>query len=554
MQRPTLRVETLVAIVSLHAIAFANGPWWSAVAAGRDPAAPGTWLFLGCTFVALVALHFVVLAAFSNRWTARPLLAALVLATAFAAYFMRTYSVMLDPGMLRNVLKTDLHETRELLSWSMAGWVLGWSAAPLALLAWVQIEIVPLPRAALQRLGWMAAGLAVAVLALLPISRDITSLMRNQHESRYLITPGNYLYSLARNLATDARGAAQPRLALGTDAHRDQRMAREARPRVLVMVLGETARADHFSLFGYPRPTSPQLASRGDVVAFRRVTACGTSTEVSVPCMFSRQGRAAYDEALVRRSEGLLDVLVHAGYDVRWFDNQSGCKGVCSGPGIVSRKLDASYAPDLCRGEDCYDGILVRALRDSLANVERDTVFVLHMIGNHGPAYYRRYPDEFRRFVPDCRNDELRRCSVREIVNAFDNALAYTDHVIAGTIEVLEQQAPRVDAAMLYVSDHGESLGEGGFYLHGLPYAIAPEVQTHVPMVVWASPGFARATGLDTACLEGLAGEPFSHDNLFDSMLGAADVRTRVYRPGLDLFARCRGAAPRGLATATATR
>ena len=541
LSRPRLRVETLVLLVCAWSIALGNGPWWSAVMQGRAAGAPATWLFLGCTFVALVAVHFVVIAAFANRWTARPLLSFLVIATAFATYYMRMYGVLLDPGMLRNVLKTDLRETRELLSWSMVGFVLAWSTLPLVFVWRADLERRPLLRAAGARLGWMALGLGVAVLALLPISRDMTSLMRNRHEIRYLVTPGNYLYSLARNLATDARGATRPRVVVGADARRLLPAVAGAPPRAIVLLLGETARAANFSLFGYERPTTPKLAARTDIVAFRDVTACGTSTEVSVPCMFSRQGRAAYDEGAIRGSEGVLNVLARAGYEVRWLDNQSGCKGVCKGAGITERKLDAAFAPDLCRGEDCYDEILVRALDTSLRELKRDTVFVLHMIGNHGPSYYRRYPQAFRRFQPDCRVDELRDCSREQVVNAFDNAILYTDHVIDRSIETLAA-AGGVDAALLYVSDHGESLGEGGFYLHGLPYAIAPRVQTHVPMVAWVSPGFARSTSLDVDCLRGLAGEPLSHDNLFDTLLGAADVQTSIYQPRLDLFGRCRPA------------
>ena len=538
LPRPRLRVETLVALVSVYAVALANGPWWSAISAGRPAAAPATWLFLGCTFVALAALYFVLFALLSNRWTVRPLLTVLVVATAFAAYYMRTYAVVLDPTMLRNVVKTDVHETRELLSLAMVGWVLAWSALPVALVWWVDLERSPPWRAAAFRAAALAGGLVVVALALLPISRDMTSVMRNQRELRYLITPGNFLYSLARNVASDARGAALPRTTVGADARSNLAADPARRPRVFVLVLGETARAQNFSLFGYARETNPQLATR-DIVAFSDVTSCGTSTESSVPCMFSRQGRAAYDEQRIRHSEGVLNVLARAGYAVRWLDNQSGCKGVCEGPGSSIRKLDAAYAPDLCHGEDCFDEILVRVLREELAGVTRDTVFVLHTIGNHGPAYYRRYPDAFRRFVPDCRTPELRDCSRDEVVNAFDNALLYTDHVVASAIDTL-RDAAKLDAALLYVSDHGESLGEGGFYLHGLPWSIAPRTQTHVPMVLWTSAGFASVAGVDMACLKKRAGEPLSHDNLFDSMLGAMAVQTSVYRRELDLFSPCR--------------
>ncbi len=531
-----------MACIAVYAVAFGNGPWWSALAAGRAASAPATWLFLGGTFVALAALHFVLFALVSNRWTVRPLMTVLVIATAFASYYMRTYAVILDPTMLRNVVKTDVRETRELLSVAMLGWVLAWSALPVVLLWWVDLERSPPWRAGAFRVAALVGALVVAALALLPNSRDLTSVMRNQRELRYLITPGNFLYSLARNAARDARVAALPRVALGTDARSRLPVDPQRRPRVFVFVLGETARAQNFSLFGYPRETNPELAAL-DIVAFSDVTSCGTSTEVSVPCMFSRQGRAAYDEQLIKRSEGVLQVLAHAGFDVRWIDNQSGCKGVCAGPGITYRKLDASYAPELCRGEDCFDEILVRALRDDLAGVRRDTVIVLHTIGNHGPAYYRRYPDAFRRFLPDCRTAELRNCSREDVVNAFDNAVLYTDHVIASVIGTLRASSSRVDSALLYVSDHGESLGEGGFYLHGLPWSIAPRVQTHVPMVAWVSAGFAAADRVDMVCMKKRSAERLSHDNLFDTMLGAMSVQTSVYRPDLDLFSPCRSPA-----------
>jgi len=263
---------------------------------------------------------------------------------------------------------------------------------------------------------------------------------------------------------------------------------------------------------------------------------------VSVPCMFSPFGRADYDERRIRNSEGLLDVLVRAGYAVKWLDNQSGCKGVCRGAGIEYRKIDPKSAPDLCSGDECHDGVLVRGLHAALADVHSNTVIVLHMMGNHGPAYFRRYPPEYRRFVPDCATAELRNCSREEVVNAYDNAILYTDHVLAGVVQTLAQQSS-VDTAMIYVSDHGESLGENGLYLHGLPYSIAPATQTHVPMITWLSPGFSADSAVDRRCLQDEAGNKLSHDNLFHSVLGLLDVQTSVYKPERDIFEACRGTA-----------
>jgi lipid A ethanolaminephosphotransferase len=537
-RRPMVRVETALLVVTVWILVLLNLPWWHAATAGRTWTDPQSWGFVLCVFASLVALHFASLAPFVNRRSARPLLTALVVTSAAAGYYMKTYAVILDPSMVQNVLKTDVREARDLLSWSMVAWVSLLSAPPVAFLWWVRLERRPWAKALGTRAACMVVALVVAVVAILPVNRDLTSLMRNQRELRYLITPGNLLYGLAKNSARDVRDANAPREAVGMDA-RLMRVSLASRPRVLVLVIGETARAANFSLLGYARPTTPQLA-RLDVTAFHRVTACGTSTEVSIPCLFSPWGREHYDERRIRNAEGLLDVLVRAGYAVKWLDNQSGCKGVCRGNGVVYEKVAASAAPELCPGDECYDGVLLHRLQAELANLQRDSVFVLHMMGNHGPAYFRRYPPEFRRFMPDCATAELRRCSREQVVNAYDNAILYTDHVLAGMIGALASQSHRMDAALLYVSDHGESLGEGGLYLHGLPYSIAPDTQTHVPMVAWLSPTFASSSSLSQHCLRARAHDELSHDNVFHSVIGLLDVRTRAYRAERDLFADCR--------------
>jgi lipid A ethanolaminephosphotransferase len=546
--RPELRVETIVALVALYCVLVGNGNWWGAIAVHHPMKAASSWLFLVCVGVALVALHFILLVLPATRWTVKPWLGLIIIATAFAAYYMRTFNVLLDASMLRNVLRTDRREAAELMSWSLAWQVMAWSALPLAFIAWVRPLRTPVLRAALFRVGAILIALLIAIAALLPANRDFTSLMRNQRELRYMVTPGNYIVSFITVASADARTAARPREVVGDDARRDPAPATGARPRVFVYVVGETARGANFSLNGYARETNPEL-SQLDIVNFPNVTACGTSTEVSLPCMFSPWGRADYDEDRIRGAEGLLHVLVRAGYAATWYENQSGCKGVCEGAGIRSVKLDGRFAPAFCRGEECDDRILVDALLRELdtqpaaaGDPARDRVIVLHMMGNHGPAYYRRYPEAFRRFTPDCQTAELRECSREEVVNAFDNDILYTDHLLASLIRALSERSDRLDTALLYVSDHGESLGESGLYLHGVPYALSPRVQTWVPMIYWQSTGFGASAGLDAQCMKQRASAPASHDNLFHSMLGLLDVRTSAYLSERDLFAPCRRA------------
>jgi lipid A ethanolaminephosphotransferase len=544
--RPMLRVETVVLVVVAWLIATFNGAWWSGAGAGRVWSDPANWLFVVACFVALIALHFVLIAPFSNRWTVRPLLSIIVIASAVTAHFMRTFSVMLDPTMIQNILKTDAREAGDFISWAVMGSIVLWSALPLAFIWWVRTERGPWLRSLAIRAGTIAGALVVAVLAVLLISRDITSLMRNHRELRYLITPGNYIVGLTSSWLRGVRDANVPRDPVGTDARVVRLSTASEKPRVFVLVIGETARAANFSLLGYARATTPELAKL-DVIAFRDVSSCGTSTEVSVPCMFSQFGREDYDARRIRNSEGLLNVLVRAGYAVKWLDNQSGCKGVCQGTGIEyqkidPRKVDPALEPDLCAEDECLDGILVPRLQAQLADVRNDTVIVLHMMGNHGPAYFRRYPPGFRRFVPDCATAELRTCTREQVVNAYDNAILYTDHVLAEIVRALGR-ATSLDTAMYYVSDHGESLGENGLYLHGLPYSIAPSTQTHVPMVVWLSPGFSADNLVNLRCVRDKAGDKLSHDNLFHSVLGVLDVQTSVYKAKRDIFEGCRDGA-----------
>jgi lipid A ethanolaminephosphotransferase len=543
--RPTIRVETLVLLVVAWMLATLNGGWWSAVGAGRDWSSPANWLFVLACFVALTLLHFAVIVAVSNRWIVRPLLTLLVVLAAVTSYFVHTFNVILDPTMIENVLRTDRNEAADLLNFQLFAWVIAWSVLPVTFIWLVRLRPVPLLRAFLIRLATVAGALVLGVLAILPISRDISSFMRNQREARYLITPANYLWGLALNTFHNSRDASAPREPVGRDAHL-LRMPTPQAPRVLVLVIGETARAENFSLLGYSRQTNPELARAG-VTVFSAVKSCGTSTEVSVPCMFSPYGRADYDEHRIRSSETLLDVLVRAGYRVRWIDNQSGCKGVCKGPGVEYEKIDPKSDSELCAGGECLDEIMARRLQAGLPEVRDNTVFVLHMMGNHGPAYFRRYPAAYRKFTPDCATAELRDCTRQQVVNAYDNAILYTDHVLASLVKILGEQSPRLDSAMLYVSDHGESLGEKGLYLHGIPYAIAPDQQTHVPMVVWLSGALTASGDVNAQCLASKADAPLSHDNLFHSVLGLLDVTTSVYRPDRDIFDGCRGAAYRSL-------
>jgi lipid A ethanolaminephosphotransferase len=310
-----------------------------------------------------------------------------------------------------------------------------------------------------------------------------------------------------------------------------------AKPKILLLVVGETARSANFQLNGYGRATNPQLSARKDVLSFTQVASCGTSTAASLPCMFAPQGRTDFSDKLYE--EGLLDVLQRAGLAVLWIDNQSGCKGACARVPTVS--TTNAKDPAYCSGDECMDAIMVSRLDAEIAKLAperraKGVVVVLHQMGSHGPAYFKRSPPAQKVFQPECQSNTLQDCPRQNIVNAYDNSLVYTDLVLNQAIAWLQSRADTARGALLYVSDHGESLGENNLYLHGLPYAIAPDFQKHVPWIAWNSPDF----GIDQTCLRQRRDTPISHDNLFHTVLGMMQVQTAVYDKNLDAYASCR--------------
>ena len=474
----------------------------------------------------------------------RPLASGLVVVAAFNSHFMWQYGAVIDPTMMANVVHTDVREVRDLLSWSLPLALLGVAGPPLW---WIWRRPVGWRRPVVQtarNLAGVGIGLALAVAVAVPGYPHLASLARNHKPLRYMVNPLNTVYASARLVADQIPQQVQALIPVGEDAVLARPVAAGGPAPLLVLVVGETARASDWGLNGYARPTTPELVdwqARHGLVNFPDVTSCGTNTQVSVPCMFSPLTREQGGDRPARH-ENLLDVLQRAGLAVLWLDNQSGCKGVCA------RVPSARPAPDpaLCDGDECLDEALVQGLDQRLAELDparraRGTVLVLHTMGSHGPAYFKRSPADRKPFKPECTTVSLADCPTEALRNGYDNSIAYTDHVLGLTLRWLEAQARSGPFApgLLYVSDHGESLGEGQVYLHGLPYAFAPAEQKRVPMVAWLSAPLQRASGVDPACLGSRAAGPVSHDHLFHSVLGLMGVQTAVRDDTLNLFRPC---------------
>jgi lipid A ethanolaminephosphotransferase len=534
----------LLLVLALWLSTLGNWPLWRALWDLTETLSLRTVLgLLGFGLIVLAATTALLSLLVWPRWR-KPVGVLLLLVAAANSYFMHTYGIVIDPSMMANTVQTDVREVRDLLSWSLLA-VLALGVVLPGWWWWRQpVQKLPVRRMLGRQMGLAGLALLLMLVVVWVSFQDLASTMRNQKSLRYMINPFNTIYASTRLVLGQTAQASLPLQPIAEDAALVRASAAGQPPPLIVLVVGETVRAANFGLAGYARNTTPQLRQlqgRGELAYFAQVTSCGTNTQVSVPCMFSHLGRDGHAKNSTPY-ENLLDVLQRAGLQVLWLDNQSGCKGVCDRvPNVSTRELKD---PALCPDGECFDEIMLRVLPERLAQLEKaagsalaGTVVVLHQMGNHGPAYFKRTPAEVKVYQPECHSNVLQDCPAQEIVNAYDNAVRYTDHLLGQTVRWLQAQ-PR-PTALLYVSDHGESLGEKGLYLHGMPYMMAPQEQTHVPMALWLSKPMQSQLGWGGACWQKKAAEPVSHDHFFHSVLTLAQVRTRWHKPELDVFSAC---------------
>lgn len=485
----------------------------------------------------LIAALNAVFIPFTFRFVLKPFFTVLILTGSIVSYAMLKYGVIFDAGMIQNIVETNSGEAGAYLNGSVALWFLLTGLLPVLVLWSLRIRY---PARWYQGLALRAGALAISLLFIGGVAalyyQDYASVGRNNKSLAKEIVPANYVHGLYKYGRDVLFATPIPYQQLGTDA---RVVARGSKPTLMFLVVGETARSQNYSLNGYGKATNSFTAKEQGVVSFKDVRSCGTATAVSVPCMFSNLTRRGYDDQLASSRDGLLDVLQHAGVSVLWKENDGGCKGVCRNVPTIEI-LPKSY-PALCQGESCYDEVLLEGLDQQIAGMKGNKLVAFHLMGSHGPTYFRRYPASERFFMPDCPRSDIENCSNEELVNTYDNTIRYTDKVVGLLIDKLKSLESQYDVGLVYLSDHGESLGAMGLYLHGTPYKFAPDDQTRVPLLTWFSPQLQADRQLDMGCLAAEASsQRFSHDNLFHSMLGIMDVQTSVYDNRLDLFKPCR--------------
>ncbi|WP_288385094.1 phosphoethanolamine--lipid A transferase [uncultured Acinetobacter sp.] len=535
-------IHTFNAVLACWLASFTNGSFYHKVL--QLSAFDGLMqvLFMSATFLLIAGVNFIFLQLISWRASAKTVAVIMIVLTGLTSYFVNQLGVNVNTAQIENVMQTDTREALDLLSIPLLLWVLKIIVVPLIGLLFIQIKPANnLKHLLIGKFGSLAIALFIIGAGLFSFYSQYAPIFRENRELKAQISPLNVISSSWSYSRRQYKKRDLPLVKYGEDAHIVHTVGAHA-PKIMVLVVGETARAENFSLNGYHKPTNPEL-SKLDLVNFTQASSCGTQTSVSVPCMFSGMKRSAYDEALASHREGLLDIVQRAGYEVTWIDNNSGCKGACDRiQHYISPKDDPRYKNE-CKDGECYDGILIDALKDylkalDLKQLKKDQLIVLHQLGSHGPAYYKRYPAAFKKFTPTCDTNNIQNCSRESLINSYDNTILYTDHVLSTLIHTLD--ALPVSTGLMYLSDHGESTGENGLYLHGTPYFMAPKEQTHIPMLFWFSTTWPQQQTIKQ-CLNGQKNNPVSQDNLFPTVLGLLHIRTQVLDSSLDLTAQCRG-------------
>jgi len=522
----SLSANALIVLVAVYVALFANTALFARAFDAYDGSAEEI-LFAASLIPFMAAIFILVLSALCHRAGAKPVLIVFLLLSSLIAYFTNRYGAVIDDDMLVNVLETDSGEARDLLSITLFFYVLILGVLP-SLFVYRAALNLPNPKAALiSRLRLVSVSVTTIAALFFLFSAHYISMFREHKEIWYRANPIHAVYSAGKLVNESVKFAPLPHVIVGAhatipewDTHRE----------LVVMVVGETARADHFSLNGYRRDTNPRLRNE-KVINFPDVWSCGTSTAQSVPCIFSHYSRAEFDPEKANAADNALDVLKRAGVSILWRDNNSSSKHVADR--VDYESFLTSKTNPICDVE-CRDEGMLSGLQDYIdRHPAGDILIVLHQMGNHGPAYYKRYPPAFEKFTPVCKTNDLGACSREEIVNAYDNAILYTDFFLSKIIELLKQNDHAYETAMLYVSDHGESLGENGLYLHGLPYFLAPDSQRHVPLVMWFGRNFEPQV---LSKIQAKRVEQLSHDNIFSTLLGLFEIQTADYDPKMDIL------------------
>lgn len=495
------------------------------------PAHPNNIGFLISLGLVLAAFITLLLTLINSKWTTKPVLITVLLISSLTNYFMNSYQIVIDDSMIRNMLQTNLNESMDLFTLKQVLYFSLLGILPSYLIYRSNIQYRGIRTELFAKIKVILISLVIIAGCIFMFSKHYTSFFREHKPLRFSTNPTYWIYSIGKYTNKTFNSGPIIVQPLGTDA----KVIRtdDNRTKLVIMIVGEAARADHFSLNGYKKETNP-LLKKEDIINFPNMYSCGTSTADAVPCMFSVFDRSDYSYKKGITNENVLDVLNHTDdISILWRDNNSDSKGVALR--VPYEDYRTAKTNTICIEGECRDiGMLVGLDSYIEEHKDKNILIVLHQMGNHGPAYYKRYPKAFEKFTPICATNQVEECTQEEISNTYDNALLYTDYFLSEVIKFLKQYDTSYKTAMIYMSDHGESLGENGVYLHGLPYFMAPDAQIHIGSVMWFNDEMKKEIDLDR--VKNLKDKKYSQDNLFHTLLGIFNVKTEIYKRKMDIL------------------
>lgn len=465
-------------------------------------------------------------------YISKPLITILLICSASANYAMHNLGTIINSDMIQNFAETTYREASELITLKAITYVFITGILPAIITCFIKIQYSNFKKELISRLAIILICLIGFGILSIFSYKDYISFARNHSQVRRYINTFNYISGINKYYKRQKNAQREFTIYDSSPSLTKQ----SSKPRLIILAIGETAREKNFSLYGYEKNTNP-LLSKQDIYVFNNVVSCGTSTAVSVPCLFAHQTRETFNANDAKYAQNLLDIAQKAGYNILWKENDDGCKNVCNRVETIDAQkfLNTKH----CFDDYCHDEFLLEGLEDKIKDLKKDTLIVLHMMGSHGPTYFKRYPDSFKKFEPFCNTSDLQKCTPEEIINTYNNTILYTDYVLSSLIDILKRQ-PQIESGMLYVSDHGESLGENNIYLHGLPYSMAPSEQKEIPMILWLSNSLKKQINIDNECLKQNAQKnQHSHDNFYHSVLHLLSINSSTYNSELDIFANC---------------
>lgn len=461
-------------ILSAFTLAAYHIPFFRLVLDKIEGGFNGVLITAGLAVLMLALNHFFYyLVLYTGRFVGRCILAFTFVADAISLYFINSYEVLITDSMMGNVFNTQFSEASGFFSLAAVLYVLFLGVIPCIFIFAAKTDFGSFKRF-MANIG-LALGLAVGI-AFVNI-QNWPWIDRNSTELGSLLMPWSYTVNTVR-FYNGEKKRNQKEILLP-----DAQISNDSKD-VCILIIGESARRDHFSLYGYEKPTNPLLAE--DDVTALIANSAATYTTAGVKAILDHQPTGKLYEILP-------NYMYRTGVDVIWRTSNWGEPPVHIEKYHTVRDLKKMY-PD---ADDRYDGILLTGLKEEIMSSEKDKILViLHTNTSHGPTYNKKYPAEFERFTPVCTTVEMSKANPQELMNAYDNSVLYTDYLIHSAIEILKE-IPDRRACMLYVSDHGESLGEGNLYMHGVPMSIAPKEQVEIPFIVWTSIDAAEVKELD---------------------------------------------------------